>query len=158
MDTATPKNKPGLLVVDDLQLDYQSRQVTRRNSPIKGLTDKSFQLVWLLANAAPNPLGRDELMMGVWGNVAVGYDALTQRVKIARNALGKRADGRDYIQVVHGIGYRLLGKSTPGVSNQGLKQPHKYLVNLTVGVFLIFLTYLILSEAGILHLIHKWIN
>jgi len=154
MDSNPPRPDTQHLSFADLTLDRAARRVYRGEKALEGLSDKSFQFLWVLAENAPGAVSRDQLLKDIWGAVHVNDEALNQRVRIIRKALGKAPDGQDYILAVHGTGYR-LGSGTPAPLKPG-RDPN--LLKWGIGLILVFFGYLILSEAGVLHLIHKWIN
>ena len=159
MNQTTRIKEATRLTFGDLTLDKNKREVLRGGSSIQGLSDKSFKLLWALATAAPKTLAREALMVSVWGGISVGDDALTQRVKIVREALGKGPEGKHYIQAVHGAGYRFqIQGSEKGQKTQKASNEKKIVLKWIFIAFLIFILYVILSEAGVLHLFHKWIN
>lgn len=95
------------LAIGDLILDKGKRQVIRAGKPID-LPKLSYRLVLALAEAAPDMLTRDELANRVWPGRIVSPETITQRVMLARQALGDDALEPRYIGLVRGEGYRML--------------------------------------------------
>ena len=91
----------------DLEIDLGRQTLKRGDEPIP-LPNLSFRLLASLVRHAPDTLSKDELVREVWGEVVVGDETLSQRVRLLRQALGE--DGQDprYISSVRGRGYRLL--------------------------------------------------
>ena len=77
------------------------------------LPELSFRLFATLIRHAPNEVSKDDLIREVWGNVVVGDEALAQRVRLLRQALGEDSQSPRYFQSVRGRGYRLLCDATP---------------------------------------------
>jgi TolB-like protein/DNA-binding winged helix-turn-helix (wHTH) protein len=96
-----------LFIVDDLTIDISRRSVTRRGEVIS-LSPLSFDLFACLASAAPAWLSYDEIISKVWAGSVVSNEAITQRIKVLRDALGDDPQHPRYIQVVRGRGYRML--------------------------------------------------
>ena len=90
----------------DLEVDMQKQTVRRagRRLPVKG---RSFQLLQFLIERYPETAGHRELLDTVWSGLVVTPDALSQRVRLLRKALGDDGEGAGYIVSVHGQGYRL---------------------------------------------------
>jgi TolB-like protein/DNA-binding winged helix-turn-helix (wHTH) protein len=110
MDAATtPANaaRPTGYQVEDLQVDIERRRVLRADAEL--LADGlSFELFLALVRAAPEVVSVDELMRQVWPGLIVGPEAVTQRVKILRRALGDDAGRPRYLAGIRGRGYRLV--------------------------------------------------
>lgn len=98
--------------IDDLQLMPEQRQLNRQGRDIR-LPVLSFDLLKVLAQAAPEPVSIEDLIDIVWSGVVVSDETVTQRVKLLRQALGD--DGRNprYIESVRGQGYRLIPVPVP---------------------------------------------
>ncbi len=63
-----------------------------------------------LAEQAGEVLSRDELLEQVWGESFVGEEALTHAIWDLRRAFGDQPKTPQFIQTVHGKGYRLVAK------------------------------------------------
>lgn len=105
-------SEAGPIRLADLEIDLLKRTVHRagRKLPVKG---RSFQMLQFLMERHPETAGHGELMAEVWKGVVVSPDALSQRVKLLRKALGRAPDGEEYIVSVHGQGYRLSEPPRP---------------------------------------------
>lgn len=88
-------------------VDTGTHQVLRDGRELN-VPKLSFQLLLVLAEAAPDMLSTDALAERVWSGRPVSNETITQRVKLLRDALGDDATNPSYIGVVRGEGYRLL--------------------------------------------------
>jgi two-component system OmpR family response regulator len=98
--------RPPVLQVDDLELDPATRQVARGGSEIK-LTAKEFALLEYFMRRAGEVLSRARLIEHVWD---FGFDADSNVVDVYVRYLREKVDrpfGRDSIETIRGIGYRL---------------------------------------------------
>ncbi|AHA72101.1 response regulator transcription factor [Bacillus thuringiensis] len=92
------------LTFKDLQLQIESRTITRGNEEIE-LTNKEFELLLMFMKNINRVLTRDVLLDQVWG-----YDAIVETnivdvyVRYLRNKLHS-VDKEEYIQTVRGAGY-----------------------------------------------------
>jgi len=107
MDQKQPTS--GRLQIGDLVLDTGKRQL-RRGVAVLELPGLSYQLVLVLARAAPNLVTHDELVNLVWSGKFVSPETVTQRIKLVRQALGDNASSPRYIGLVRGEGYRMLAE------------------------------------------------
>ena len=96
----------------DLIVDMERGTVRRGKHRIE-LPELSYRLLAVLIRHAPNDVSKDDLIREVWGNVVVGDEALAQRVRLLRQALGEDSQSPRYFQSVRGRGYRLLCDATP---------------------------------------------
>jgi two-component system OmpR family response regulator len=102
--------RPPVLQVDDLELDPATRQVARGGSEIK-LTAKEFALLEYFMRRAGEVLSRARLIEHVWD---FGFDADSNVVDVYVRYLREKVDrpfGRDSIETIRGIGYRLRADS-----------------------------------------------
>jgi TolB-like protein/DNA-binding winged helix-turn-helix (wHTH) protein len=95
--TAEPLN--GLVAGDD----GQSRH----------LAPKAMDVLVRLAEAAPKPVTRDDLITAVWGERYVSDEVLTHAIMELRHALGDSPTKPQYIQTIPKRGYQLLKKARP---------------------------------------------
>ena len=100
-----------MVTVADLRMDLRDRTVQRGSQrlPVKG---RSFQLLQVLIERYPETAGHRELLQRVWTGRVVTADALSQRVRMLRKALGDDRGDDGYIASVHGQGYRLAHAPT----------------------------------------------
>jgi DNA-binding response OmpR family regulator len=94
------------LSFDGLVLDGQSREVMRRDEPVR-LTAKEFDLLWFLASHPRRVFSRDDLMRRIWGySAALDTGTLTVHVRRLREKLEDDPSRPRRIETVWGIGYR----------------------------------------------------
>lgn len=67
----------------------------------------------MLAERAPELVGKDELIRQIWGDVVVSDETLAQRVRLLRQALGDDSSDPRYFTAVRGRGYRLIAPVEP---------------------------------------------
>jgi two-component system OmpR family response regulator len=98
--------RPTRLVVGDLELDPATRQVTRSGTTVK-LSPKGFSLLELFMRRPGEVLSRAMLLEHAWD---FAYDGDSNVVDVYIRYLRDKIDrpfGRDSIQTVWGVGYRL---------------------------------------------------
>ncbi len=91
---------------EDLHLDVAKRLVIRDGQEIE-LTQKEFDLLYVLIKTPEEVLSRDELLNTVWG---YEYFGQTNTVDVYIRALRNKLDDADHprlIQTVRGVGYVL---------------------------------------------------
>ena len=98
-----------LLQLGDLQIDLAREQVRRSNVPI-ALTQKEWALLRMLATRAGRIHTRESLQDALYG-FDDEADSNTLEVFISRL---RRKLGRQHIETVRGLGYRLLQPGTQG--------------------------------------------
>jgi adenylate cyclase len=107
-------------VSPELRLIRGARRETR-------IEPKAMAVLEALAEAAPSPVSRDELLQRVWGHQVVGEEVLTRCVHQLRRALGDNPRHPDLLETIPRQGYRLRvapepllaaasDSSTPGAS------------------------------------------
>ncbi|EEK73139.1 MULTISPECIES: response regulator transcription factor [Bacillus] len=100
----TEQKHASFLSFKDLQLQIESRTITKENEEIE-LTNKEFELLLMFMKNINRVLTRDILLDQVWG-----YDAMVETnivdvyVRYLRNKLHS-VDKEEYIQTVRGAGY-----------------------------------------------------
>lgn len=94
-----------------ITLDVERRCVRRDGRPV-ALGALSFDLLLALVRRAPATVSANSLLDEVWPDAVVGPDALTQRVKLLRAALGDDAARPQYIESLRGKGYRIVAPVT----------------------------------------------
>jgi len=97
-----------LIVSDDLEIDLQSRVVSRDGSPVK-LTSTEYNLLSLLARNQGKVLTHQYLLKHIWGN-ALQQETQYLRVFIAqlRKKLEKDPNAPVHLITQSGVGYRFL--------------------------------------------------
>ncbi|GBF35703.1 transcriptional regulatory protein cssR [Desulfocucumis palustris] len=85
-------------------MDEQARQVfDSRGTPVE-LTAKEFELLLYFAKNRGQILGREQLLVGVWGNEFFGTDRVVD--DLVRRIRKKMPDLR--LETIYGYGYRLV--------------------------------------------------
>jgi DNA-binding response OmpR family regulator len=102
------------LSLGEVTIDFEARTADRHGTALH-LTDREFEILRYLAEHQARIVYRDELLKAVWGYP----DApLTRSVDHAIGRLRKKieSDARrpQFIQTVHGDGYRLVAQTRPG--------------------------------------------
>ncbi|MDR1862051.1 MAG: response regulator transcription factor [Candidatus Ancillula sp.] len=93
-----------VLVVGDFSIDEAKHLVKINSREIYNLTDHEFALLITLAEHSGNVLSRSDLLRIVWG--WTGNEAtrtVDSHIKMLRKKIGF-----EYIETVHGIGYRFI--------------------------------------------------
>lgn len=93
-------------------LDAAQRRCSRHGTDVH-LSPKAFDLLLVLASAAPRVIPKIELHERLWPATFVSDATLTGLVKELRRALGNRAAHVPWIRTAHGVGYAL--DDLPGV-------------------------------------------
>ncbi len=95
------------LVVDDLRIDPESRQVWK-NARLTELTTIEFDILHALARHPGRVLSREQLIEQVWGYDYYGDERVVDvHIGRLRKKLADEAGGPESIVTVRGIGYRL---------------------------------------------------
>jgi DNA-binding response OmpR family regulator len=90
----------------DFEIDEPAREVRRSGGDI-GLTRAEFDLFVALAEVPGVTWTRAQLGDRVFGEDYDAFDrTIDSHIKNLRRKLRERADGRDYIETIRGIGYR----------------------------------------------------
>lgn len=98
-----------VLSVGPLQLDPQSRRVTRDGKPVT-LTVREFDLLRYLMSNADKVVSRERLLNGVW---EYGFDPGTKIVDVYVRYLRAKIDAPgepSLIETVRGVGYMMPGR------------------------------------------------
>jgi TolB-like protein/tetratricopeptide (TPR) repeat protein len=93
--------------IGDLTVDTNTGSVVRGNKTLS-LSPITFRLLTALARRAPNFVSRQELLETVWPDEFVNDEALSQRVRVLREALGDLSVNPQYVVALRGWGYRLV--------------------------------------------------
>jgi DNA-binding response OmpR family regulator len=99
----------GRLQVQDVVVDFRSRQARRRGRPL-ALTAREFEILELLAARRGEAVSRADLVARIWGtadDVEVSTRTVDQHVASLRRKLGDDAAEPRSIETVYGFGYRL---------------------------------------------------
>lgn len=93
------------LIAGDLSLDPRTLSIRFAGAEVR-LPPKCIRLLELLMSEPGRVFSRRELETGVWGEPQETSDTLRSHMHVLRREL-VRAGGRDPIETVHGLGYRL---------------------------------------------------
>lgn len=90
----------------DLHIDRAS-QLVRRGGGVLPVSGLSWRLLDCLLEHGTDVVDFDTLAREVWAPAVVGEDAISQRVKLLRQALGDDSRQPRYVRSVRGRGYQL---------------------------------------------------
>ena len=97
------------LAVGDVVMDVGTRRVTVRDREVT-LSPKEFDLLKVLLSHPGRVLGRDFLLNQVWGEDFFGDTrTLDVHIRWLREKIEQDPSKPEYIQTVHGVGYRFSG-------------------------------------------------
>jgi DNA-binding response OmpR family regulator len=94
-----------ILQVNDLSFDPKSLSVRFAGTEVK-LPPKCIGLLELMMSEPGRVFTREELESAIWGDTQKTSDTLRSHMHVLRRTL-IQAGGRDPIETVHGIGYRM---------------------------------------------------
>ena len=101
-------NKKNLIVVNDLKIDLDRRQVSKGDKKLK-LRYKEFELLSLLVNNAGEVVTRADIFDKVWGTDWLGdMRTLEVHIRWLREKLEDEPGNPRYIQTVRSVGYRFV--------------------------------------------------
>jgi len=96
------------ICVKDIEIDLDEHRVKKAGKPID-LTYIQFKLLYLLASRRNNVFSRKEILERVWGKkVYVTNRTVDVHIKRLREKLGEYKYPSQYIETIHGTGYRFL--------------------------------------------------
>ncbi|MFQ5676974.1 MAG: winged helix-turn-helix domain-containing protein, partial [bacterium] len=94
--------------VKDIEINLDEHRVSKAGKPID-LTYIQFKLLYLLASRRMNVFSRKEILDRVWGKkVYVTNRTVDVHIKRLREKLGEYKYPSQYIETIHGTGYRFL--------------------------------------------------
>lgn len=97
--------QPHLVSIGPLTIDRQARSATREGQSLR-LTPLLWELLLLMTEAWPNPVGRDEATRRLWGDEPPSSDSLRANLHLLRQVVDKPFDTA-IIETLHGVGFRL---------------------------------------------------
>jgi len=101
-----PQERPPVLEVDDLRLDPAAHRAWRGDKELE-LSAKEFTLLELFMRRPGQTLSRVQLLEGAWD---MGFESRSNVVDVYVGYLREKIDrpfGRDSIETIRGVGYRL---------------------------------------------------
>ncbi len=94
--------------VKDIEIDLDEHKVRKSGKPID-LTYIQFKLLYFLASRRDSVFSRKEILDKVWGRkVYVTNRTVDVHIKRLREKLGEYKYPSQYIETIHGTGYRFL--------------------------------------------------
>ncbi|MBX3086224.1 MAG: response regulator transcription factor [Anaerolineae bacterium] len=102
------QNRKNVIVIDDLKIDLDRRQVLKGNRQLD-LRYKEFELLSLLVSKAGDVVTRAEIFDKVWGTDWLGdMRTLEVHIRWLREKLEDDPSQPKYIQTVRSVGYRFM--------------------------------------------------
>src|SRR3982750_2596348 len=99
---------PAKLKLGDVEIDLARQTVVRGKKPIH-LTAKEFAMLRLMAESPGEPITREKFLDVVWGYAAFPTTrTVDNHIASLRGKIEKNADKPEWIQTVHGVGYKLV--------------------------------------------------
>lgn len=99
---------PQKIKIKDIEINLDEHRVSKAGKPID-LTYIQFKLLYLLASRRMNVFSRKEILERVWGKkVYVTNRTVDVHIKRLREKLGEYKYPSQYIETIHGTGYRFL--------------------------------------------------
>jgi TolB-like protein/DNA-binding winged helix-turn-helix (wHTH) protein len=98
--------------IGDIIVDLTQHRVSRGDAELD-LGKLTYELLVLLAAAAPAVVTHDELAKQLWDGRFVSRNTMKQRIRLLRDALSDDAASPRYIDAIRGHGYRLLPDVAP---------------------------------------------
>lgn len=100
------ENLPRSIRIKDIEIRLDTNEVFKEGRPIE-LTYTQFRLLCLFATHRDTVFSRDEILEKIWGeSVIVETRTVDVHVKRLREKLGEKGKTYQYIQTIHGLGYR----------------------------------------------------
>src|SRR5215510_8638990 len=107
MSSEARRPEPHLLNFGPFRLDVPNQQLWRGAEIIR-LTNKAVAVLCYLAERGGQLVTKDELFAAVWPAVVVSDSALVACIGELRRALGDTRRAPQFIETVHGRGYRFI--------------------------------------------------
>ena len=99
---------PSSLELGDVQVDLLKQTAVRGKKPLH-LTAKEFAMLRLMAESHGEPISREKFLDVVWGYASFPTTrTVDNHIASLRNKLEKNAEQPQWIQTVHGVGYKLV--------------------------------------------------
>jgi DNA-binding winged helix-turn-helix (wHTH) protein len=113
MEARNQVSAPHRLVFGSFWLDLHDERLWHGQESIR-LNPKTFAVLRVLLTQAGQLVTKDALLANVWPETVVNEAVLTVAVREARRALGDQARRPQFIETVHGRGYRFIASVTEG--------------------------------------------
>ncbi|MGH9844820.1 MAG: winged helix-turn-helix domain-containing protein, partial [Blastocatellia bacterium] len=111
------------------RIDAEDR-VLLREGEIVPLTQKAFDVLFMLVQRNNRIVTKEELMSEVWPDTFVEEGNLAQNIYTLRKVLGESSTGDDYIKTVPRRGYRFVAAVRESWGEEGLDIPTAELMRL----------------------------
>jgi DNA-binding response OmpR family regulator len=99
---------PPSFALGDVHIDLLKQTAVRGRKPVH-LTAKEFAMLRLMAESPGEPISREKFLDVVWEYAAFPTTrTVDNHIASLRNKLEKNAEQPEWIQTVHGVGYRLV--------------------------------------------------
>ncbi len=102
-------SRSGSLSFPPYRLDLESQRLWRGLDEIT-LKPKTIAILLHLATHPRKLISKEELLRAVWGETTVSSDTVRSTLRELRRALGDDAAAPQFIETVHGRGYRFIGQ------------------------------------------------
>jgi len=99
------RSKPAVIMIDNLELNQDTMQVSRASQSIK-LKPKAFRILAYMMQHTDRVISRQELIDHIWPTDSPQGDPLRVHIHSLRQKIDKPFD-KALIHTVHGVGYRL---------------------------------------------------
>ena len=108
VDGGALRSGSGTITVKDIEIDLGEHKVMKNGKRVD-LTYIQFKLLYLLASRREQVFSRKEILEKVWGKEAyVTNHTIDVHIKRLREKLGEYKYPSQYIETIHGTGYRFL--------------------------------------------------
>jgi Tol biopolymer transport system component/DNA-binding winged helix-turn-helix (wHTH) protein len=104
----TPHEQNTVYEFENFRLDAAHKLLFRGVEQVP-ITPKAVETLLALVETRGEVIGKDELMLKVWGDTVVEESNLAQYLHILRKTLGNTSDGKPYIETLKRRGYRFNG-------------------------------------------------
>ncbi|MFA0409798.1 response regulator transcription factor [Vibrio splendidus] len=93
------------LSVSDLEIDFKQHQAYRANSPLK-LSPTALKILEVLMRSSPNPVSRETIMRGVWGDDQPDSNSLKVHIFNLRKQVDAEQDNK-LLHTIAGKGFAI---------------------------------------------------
>jgi DNA-binding winged helix-turn-helix (wHTH) protein/tetratricopeptide (TPR) repeat protein len=97
--------------IDNFQINTTLREIYL-NKELLVIEPKVYEVIIFFIENANKAISKDELQDAIWPNVEVSETAITRAVMKARKALNDESNPQNYIQTIHGHGYKFIADIT----------------------------------------------
>jgi len=95
--------------IDNFQINTNLREIYL-NGVLQVIEPKVYEVIIFFIENANKAISKDELQDAIWPNVEVSETAITRAVMKARKALNDESNPQNYIQTIHGHGYKFIAE------------------------------------------------